>query len=415
MDGLTAAREGIPQSLIWDFDMFRDERLHREDIHLAYADIARDSPPLFYTPRNGGHWVVSGYDLCVEVMRDHERFSATERSIPRAPTQFPLIPLFVDPPEHGPYRAELLRYFGPKVIRHLERRMREWARMLIASTIQQGECDFIEAIGARFPVSIFLEIMGIPLDRFENFRAFVSEYFADWSNPAKRDAMREFAIGELRHYTDLRREEPRDDFLTHLGTMKIRGRQLTPAEIDSINIMMFIAGLDTVAGTLGFMFRHLAERPDLQQQLREDPSTIQGFVEESLRRFTVVLPPRIVAKDCTLSGVDLRAGEMMLVLLPGAAMDEGKVQCPREFQSNRPWQGNVAFGTGVHVCLGSFLARSEMRILVEEWVKAIPSFARKPGSASRSRLGPILALDRLDLTWDPRTCQVPDVEAARQG
>ncbi|WIW89459.1 cytochrome P450 [Sphingobium sp. V4] len=389
----------LPQHLIFDFDLFNDDRLKREDIHLGYRDLLAEAPPVFFTPRNGGHWVVQSYDLVTELLKDHNRFSAAERSIPKAQTAFPMIPLYLDPPEHGPYRSELMRYFSPAVVRKLNDQIRTWARRLIADVADKGGCEFTEAIGARFPVSVFMEIMGMPLERFPEFRQIVGEYFAHWSDPVKRDAMREFVTGQMREITAQRRVEPRDDFFSHLVTMSIRGRDLTDQEIESITLMMFVAGLDTVAGTLGFTYRNLAERPDIQQQLRENPERIGAFVEESLRRYSVVLPPRVATQDCRLGEADVRAGDMILASLPGAGFDPSIYAAPEKFELDRT-RPTLAFGTGAHVCLGNFLARAEMRILTEEWVKAIPTFRRKPGSPSLSRLGPILALDTLELEWD---------------
>lgn len=392
----------IPAKDVFHFDLYNDERLKVPDIQAGYATLLGDAPDIFWTPANGGHWVVTRHDLITEVMKDHVHFSARERDIPRTGIVQRMIPLFLDPPEHGGYRGELMRYFSPKVVRDLEVRMRDWAVRLIDAVADKEVCDFSEEIAARFPVSIFMELMGLPLDRFTEFRVIVRDYFGSYQDAAKRTVMRDFLIAEMDKLLDQRRREPREDLMSHLVTMEIRGRKLDLDEIRSIALMMFIAGLDTVAGTLGFTYRYLAGDTALQDRLRENPQDIPKFVEESLRRFAVVNPPRLVDHDYDFAGVHLRKGDMIAILLPCAGMDDRNVERPAEFDIDRPNREMIGFGTGVHVCLGNFLARAEMRIITEEWLKRVPRFRMVPGTDPRSRLSSIIALDRLDLEWGSR-------------
>lgn len=392
----------IPVKDVFHFDLFNDERLKVPDIHAGYATLLKEAPDIFWTPANGGHWIAIRHDLVTEILKDHVHFSATERDIPKTGRTQPMIPLFLDPPEHGGYRAELMRYFSPKVVRELENRMREWATRLIDAVEDKEVCNFAEEVAARFPVSIFMELMGLPLDRFEEFRVIVRDYFESYHDGTKRAAIRDFVVDEMDKLLDERRRNPKDDLISHLLTMEIRGHKLSLDEMQSIALMMFIAGLDTVAGTLGFSYRHLANDPALQDRLRENPADIPKFVEESLRRFAVVLLSRLVVEDYDFAGVHLRKGDMISAFLPCAGMDDRKADRPAEFDIDRPNRDMIGFGTGAHVCLGNFLARAEMRILTEEWLRRIPRFRMVPGTDPRSRLAPIIALDRLDLEWGSR-------------
>lgn len=392
----------IPVKDVFHFDLFNDDRLKVPDIHAGYASLLNEAPDIFWTPANGGHWVAIRHDLVTEILKDHVHFSATERDIPKGARTQPMIPLFLDPPEHGGYRAELMRYFSPKVVRELDIRMREWATRLIDAVEDKEVCDFSEEIAARFPVSIFMELMGLQLERFEEFRTIVRDYFGSYQDVSKRAALRDFVVDEMDKLLDQRRKNPTEDLMSHLLSMEIRGHKLDLEEIQSISLLMFVAGLDTVAGTLGFCYRYLASDPALQDRLRENPADIPKFVEESLRRFAVVLPPRLVTQDYDFAGVHLRKGDMILALLACAGMDGRRVERPAEFDIDRPNRDMIGFGTGAHVCLGNFLARAEMRILTEEWLRRIPRFRMVPGTDPRSRLAPIIALDRLDLEWGSR-------------
>lgn len=400
MPQLTTTAEDVAPEHLFEFDLFRDERLKVEDIQSAYATLHDDAPEIFFTPANGGHWVVTRYELITEVLRNHEHFSASERDIPKSGIKHRMIPLYLDPPEHGGYRVELMRYFSPKVVHGLEGKMRAWAVLLIEAVIPRGTCNFAEEIAARFPVSIFMEIMGIPLARFTDFRKVAVEYFNGYTDVNRRTQLRAIIISEMESIVDARRVSPQDDLISHLISMQVHGNALSAEEIRSICLMMFIAGLDTVTGTLGFAYKHLAQSPTLQARLATNPADIKHFIEESLRRYAVVVPQRVVTQDYEFAGVKLRAGDMIVAPLPCAGLDENKYAQPEQLNIDRSLRDMISFGTGVHSCMGHFLARAEMRILTEEWLRLIPRFRLVPGTQSASRLGPILALDRLEVEWD---------------
>ncbi len=157
--------EHIRPDQIYPFDIYQDPRLLR-DVHLGYREMAQEAPEIFYTPKNGGHWLVTSYDLVEKVVRDAANFSNREIEIPKTESPFVAIPINLDPPEHTPYRRMLMKHFTPRVIARLEDAMQEWSERLIAKVQIDGRCDFAAALGAVYPVTIFMEMAGLPLDRY---------------------------------------------------------------------------------------------------------------------------------------------------------------------------------------------------------------------------------------------------------
>src|SRR5215472_9096972 len=154
----------VAAQLIFDFDIYADPRI-TEDVQASYAVALKDAPDIFYTPRNGGHWMVRRAKAIGEINRDHEHFSVREIQIPRVPNPPFFIPLSLDPPANIGYRHMLMPMFSPKAIRNLETTMRAWAARIVNNIAERGACDFVRNISSLFPNSVFMEMMGLPLDR----------------------------------------------------------------------------------------------------------------------------------------------------------------------------------------------------------------------------------------------------------
>ena len=389
----------VKQEQVVDFDMNHVNALH-EDIHLGLNAIYSQVPDIFYTLHNGGHWVVKGFDMVRRVTMDSEHFSTAEIDIPKVPSENKLIPLNLDPPDHAPYRAMLLKHFSAKTVAALEPTLRAWAARLIEQARPDGGCDFTENLGAGFPVSVFMEMMGLPMDRFAEFREIVTEYF-EQITPERRRELQEIIVGEVEALIEARRAEPRDDLISHLVQERVRDRLLTQKELNSICFLLVIAGLDTVANMLTFSTYHLARNAELQARLHADPSLVPAFVEECLRRYAVVNAARMVKKDIEIDGYQFRAGEMVMCALPAAGLDPRKNDSPETFSLDRENRAVMPFSAGPHLCLGHFLARAEMRVFFEEWTRRIPRFDVAPGFTPDYRVGFVMAIPSLPLKWQP--------------
>lgn len=392
--------EHVPHDRVVDYDYTGDARVaEMHDFQLGLHQLHGGAPDVFYSPRNGGFWMITRLEMMSKVLSDTEHFSNRVLEIPRIESDNLMIPLNLDPPDHLPFRMVLMRHFSPARIRAMEPGIREWANRLIDKVIDQGECEFGEEVGAAFPVSVFMQLVGWSLDRFEEFRSVVQEFFRPDIAPQDRVEVQNQIIAIVAEYFELRRKEPGDDLFSKLVNEEVRGRPLTTEELHSIGFLLFIAGLDTVANTLGFAFNHLAQREDIQDRLANDSSCIGEFVEESLRRFSIVQQPRIVKKDVEMFGVKFKVDDMVVCSLPAAGLDDMVNPDPERFDIDREARKHIAFSTGPHTCVGNFLARTEMRILTEEWVKRIPRFRRKAGTEPTIRTGGVAALHGIHLEW----------------
>lgn len=393
-----AVPDNVRSDLVVDWDIYTEPKL-LQDVHLGWHSLHESAPDIFWTPRNGGHWVVMRYDDQVRVLTDAEHFSSRELHIPPMFNDTVMIPLNLDPPDHTRYRAVLMRHFGPGAINRMEPKLTEWANRLIDRVIADGACDFTETLGAGFPVSVFMELAGMPLERFEEFRRIVLEYFSNIT-PERRGQLQDQIMSIWRELFDEKRRLPGDDLTTDLLQAEVRGRKLTQDELESMGFLLFLGGLDTVANALTFSFRNLAQRPDLQQRLAAEPEKLPDYVEESLRRFAVVNQTRIVKKDIEIKGARFRAGQMLICPLTAAGLDDRRNPDPETFDIDRKDRGHITFSIGAHTCIGNMLARLEMRVFTREWLRRVPHFALADDDSPAWRPGMVMALEHLRLKWD---------------
>ena len=196
------------------------------------------------------------------------------------------------------------------------------------------------------------------------------------------------------------RAAPRDDLMSYLVQAELDGDKLTREEILDISFLMLLAGLDTVTATLGCYLAYLAENPAQRERLVKGPSLIPGAIEELMRWETpVTAVPRIVKRDVTLRGVEIKAGEMVTLLLGAANVDADEFEEPERVAFERTRNRHLAFGVGPHRCLGSHLARMELRVAMEEWHRRIPDYRIQEGETPRYSPG-IREVQYLPLTWD---------------
>ncbi len=390
----------VPSDRIFSFDLYKDPRF-KADLHVGLASLRDEAPDLFYTPENGGHWVATRYDLIDEVVKDHDRFSACDQRVPRVGDAMVLIPINLDPPEHTYYRTLLMGHFAPAAIKRLEPRVQYWAHRLVADVASKGACDFVAEVGSLYPVSIFMELMGLPMERLREYRAQVVEYFDDIT-PDRRKALENLISSEMREVIEQRRVEPRDDLISKLLVAEHDGRRMTQEELERLCNLLFQAGMDTVANFAAFFFRYLAMRPALQRRIREHPEAVADVVEEGFRMLGVVNNGRLVRDDTTLGGVQLRANDMVVCMLSMGGIDDRRNPNPGAFEIERPGREHMLFSKGVHLCIGHTLARAEMRALVAEWFAAIPEFRLADGYVPEFRAGNVMGLSYLPLEWTPK-------------
>jgi cytochrome P450 len=263
----------------------------------------------------------------------------------------------------------------------------------------KGEVEFMEAFGRRFPVTVILSLMGLPLEELPKFLQWEDELLHKPDVAVKVRAARQIKDYLLEAIED-RRRSPRDDLFTKAVQHQIKGEPLSDDEVLGFCYLMFVGGLDTVAASLGFHYKHLAEHPELQEQLRREPALIPSAAEELLRRFGLVTSARRALEDTEIAGVKIKAGDWISISLPFAAIDPHEYPDPLTVDFKRPSKSHLTFAYGAHVCLGMHLARRELIIALEEWTQRMPVFRIKPGTRPLVHAGGVFGVDELQLVWD---------------
>jgi len=387
----------VPADLVYDFDYRYDPELIA-DPHERLLKIVQEAPPIFYTPRHGGHWVLSSHHAVTEGVRTPEIFSSNSPSRDGKPAPA-LLPLMVDPPIHQSYRTPLNGVFSTRHMMLLQDDIRALARDLITAVADQGECDFIAAIGEPLPVKIFLRLIGLPQENLAEFREIVKATHAG-SDPAKSGDMLATIAGIMEPYIVERREKRGTDLISQLWGSIIDGRPITIEEMRNYCILLYTAGLDTVVNAMGFAVRHLARDPALQKRLRDNPSDIPLAVEEMLRRYGIVMTPRLIKEDREFQGVQFRAGDIALMVTPTANLDAAAFPNPEVYDMDRDNKSHLTFNAGPHRCVGSHLARFEMHILYEELLSILPEFRLAPDKHAQFQTGNVLSVLSLPIVWN---------------
>lgn len=389
----------VPADLVFEFDIYADPRV-TDDVQGSYAAAIDSAPDIFWTPANGGHWMVRRFDAIAAIATDPEHFSVREMQIPRVENPPFFIPLSLDPPDNLPYRRAMAPMFGPTAIKALEPRIREWAIDIIEAVSERGECDFMSDVAKVFPVSVFMELMGMDLSRLHEFRDLAERFFDAQNDAEEMGQLSARILGILKALIDEKRANPDGRLLSHFIQVDMGdGRTMSDDEILAMSFVMFLGGMDTVTNVTGFAYQQLAQMPELQARLAADPSLSGAFADEAVRAFGVVNSPRLVVKDKDLMGVPFRAGDMVLNLLPVGSRDDRKFDRPHVLDIDRKKQAHITFSTGPHLCIGHVLGRAEIRILTEEWVKRVPSFQLRPGPKRAFRTGTVMALETLPIRW----------------
>jgi len=350
-----------------------------------------------------GYWVVTEAEAVQAALQDYRTFSSTSVTALDANPRFLWIPEMLDPPLHTTWRRLLGREFSPNAVAAREDAIRAVCVELIEKIAPLGEVDVLETFTRRFPTRIFMRLMGLPEEDLPRFLTWIHDllrltYEEDPERVRMVQAMQQ--VGE--YFTDLivdRRTNPRDDLLSRAMQWEIDGERISDSDLHAFCVLMFQAGLDTVPIQLGWSFYHLASDHELRRAIVADPALIPRAVEELLRVYSFVLPSRKAAEDVEFSGCPIKKGEMVMLPLPVANRDPKRYPNPLKVDVRRPPTSHIAFGSGPHRCLGSHLARRELRIALSEFLRRIPSFRLKPGAPVTANPG-LLALPHLHLVWD---------------
>jgi cytochrome P450 len=323
-----------------------------------------------------------------EALRHPEIFSSNMDAVDLK-NKRPMIPLQIDPPEQKKYRKLLDPLFAPRKMAAMEDEVAVLVNDLIDRFIDRGEVDFAKEFSVPFPSQVFLTLLGLPLDELPRFLTMKDGIIrpdhvvgAPYGTAPVHEYQQKIADSVYDYFNEIldeREKERKDDLLSHFLDAEVEGHRLTREDILDICFLFLIAGLDTVTATLDCMFSFLAQNPGHRQQIVDDPGLIPSAIEELLRWETPVMGvARAAVADTELNGCPIKSGDQVMIMLGSANTDEDEFEDADIVRFDREVNRHIAFGGGIHRCLGSHLARMELRVALREWHRRIPEYSVVP-------------------------------------
>ncbi len=352
----------------------------------VWKELREGGCPVAHSDRYGGMWIPITHDTVHEVAYDTENFTSRavvvsvgrpgDLSLPAPIGGAP--PITSDPPFHGLARRLLLPAFAPKVIEPWEPKVRELCVSLLdkIGDVQPGESIIDAAVqyAQHIPVNVIRQMLGFPEQDEELFRKFVHDVLERIAEePGTRDGMDE--LGEY-IYDQIQdhRENPRDDLTNYLMNVQLDGFEMNDEIVAGMVILVLIAGIDTTWSAIGSSLWHLAQHPEDHQRILDEPDIMTFATEEFLRAYAPVTMARLVAKDHDFHGCPMKKDDWVLLPFPAANRDPLKFEDADKFVVDRQENRHAAFGLGIHRCIGSNLARLELRVAIEEFTKRFPRY-----------------------------------------
>lgn len=389
----------VDPALVVDFDYLHPVGIEDGDVFAALGRL-HAGPDICWSPRYGGHWIATRGEDIQWIQERHELFSNAEKNVPKG--SFPSMPPITEnPPDHSRYRAVLNPYFAR---RRIEQDYLPKARDVIISLIEsvkpKERCEFISEFSAIAPLMIFWDFVDLPYERREDFLRWGRSFATPAPAEERIDANRAL-VDYLGQLLDERLEKPGNDVFSGISQWRNNARYKHRGELLGMALLVFLGGLDTVASMMGFTMLRLAERPDLQKQLQDDPDIIPAAVEEMLRRHGLSNTGRLVRQDVSRKGATMKEGDMIMVMNSLSSIDDRLYDDPYTVDFHRGPVHHNSMGNGPHKCVGQHLARMEMRILLEEWSRRMPIVRLDADApAPRSHAGSVIGPDHLHLAWE---------------
>ena len=371
----------------------------------------RAACPVAFTERRGRAWMPVNYDDIAAIAHDTEHFSSRRIGVVNLPEADgkPLLqapPITSDPPVHTWARRLLLPAFSPGRVDQMTPITRNLARELLESFADEGTADASHAYARHIPVRVIAHMLGVP--------ATDEDMFTDWAVRILQEGFNDLegslgAIMEILAYfgehVSARREMPTesrpDDVITMLVDTEVNGSPLDEQHLLGTCFLLLIAGIDTTWSAIGSAIWHLATHPDDQARLRAEPDLIDSAVEEFLRVYSPVTMAREVLTDIVAAGCPMKAGDKVVMSFPAGNRDPEQFDQPDEFIIDRTHNRHFAFGSGIHRCLGSNLARMELKVAIEEWLSAIPTFELTDPSTVTWTGGQVRGPRTIPVRWTP--------------
>lgn len=382
------------------------------EVKVEMADLAAASDPRAVTRQLRQHPVVrigDAFTLITQrrdveaALRSPAVFSSGAEAVALGNIR-PLIPLQIDPPKHVKYRRVLDPLFAPRAVAGLEGEVADLVGSLVDAFVSSGSCDLHNDFSVPLPCTVFLRLMGLPQGDLAEFLSMKDGIIRPPGETAEEQAaVRRETAGRIYDYflTTLsqRRGSPGQDLLSRIAVAEVDGERLSDEEVLDVCFLFIIAGLDTVTDSLDCIFGYLAQHPEHRQQLVDDPSLVSSSVEELLRwESPVPTVARVARQDTEVGGCPVQSGEQVMLLLASANTDEEAIAGLDQVDLARDPNPHLAFGGGVHRCLGSHLARLELRVAVRQFHTRIPEYRLAPGAVLEYTSG-LRSLHQLPLVF----------------
>jgi cytochrome P450 len=345
-------------------------------------DDLREQCPIAHSERWGGSWLPTKYSDITRIAHDHHAFSSrdvgvlsfTDEERPPPPIEIPLPPIDADQPVHTWTRRLLLPWFSHTRVDQYEQYTRDLCNQLIDGFIAEGRADAAGQYARQIPVRVIALILGVPGEMADTFTGWVQDVLEFAHDQARSSAATDNITNYLFGQLEDRRSNPGDDLISDLLHAEVEGEEITDLQIMGMAALTLIAGVDTTWSSIGSAMLHLATHPADVDRLIAEPDLMPLAIEELLRAYSPVTMARIAVDDIEVAGCPMKAGDKVLMNFPAANRDPEVFDRPDDVILDRAQNRHLAFGVGIHRCAGSNLARMELRVSIEEWIRRIPSF-----------------------------------------
>lgn len=382
-----------------DFDIY-----HLPDGVQDYFEAWRrlqvpNGPDMVWTPRNGGHWIVVRGRHMLRIWSESDKFSSSIVIVPKSDAEKNrLIPSTLDPPAYDPYRRVMKNAFSPRRIAAMEKPVRGLAVSLIEGIVPNGRCNFTTEYAEQLPIRVFMGMCRLPMEDAAMLKSLADRMIRP-DDAGARDGVGDLLRRYLAPIIAQRHGADGDDLLTLIANAEINGRPINAEEALQMSMNLLFAGLDTVVNFLGFVMHFLATNESHRRALVANGRLIPQAVEELFRRFPIVTQARLVTQDQHFAGVELRVGDVVVIPSALHGLDEEENKRPLEVDFTRRNASQSTFGGGAHSCIGLVLAKTEVRVTIEEWLTRIPDFRVEAGAQIRHQSGIVASVVRLPLCW----------------
>ncbi|MDA3015621.1 MAG: cytochrome P450 [Actinomycetota bacterium] len=362
-----------------DFEIFDPGFI--KDPYSVWSDLREQGCPFARTERRDVTFMPTTYEGVRAITTDTDTWSSFSITVTPVPQVYDANGdrirsiIASDEPDHTRERRLMLPFFSPRAVEKYREHTQELCRGLIREFIEEGSADIAEQYARQIPPRIIAAILGIEPEMADEFTTWVQGAL---ELGLQDEEIREHYLAIIQNFfveqIELRQTNPGDDLISFLLAAELDGEPVPMPVIRGNVQLMLIAGIDTTWSSIGSALLHLATHPEDRRRLVEEPELIPTAIEEFLRAYSPVTMARVAKHDTMLGDREVKAGERVILTFPAANRDPAMFENPEEVIIDREHNRHIAFGSGIHRCAGSNLARMEMQVAIEEFLKMIPEF-----------------------------------------